>query len=81
VSELVELANELPVVNQINSEDIHDCGKQDDQMLITDVEIIDMLTGDKDNEDDDDLDEITPKISYTDGLKAIEEKILLGEKY
>lgn len=80
MSELVELANELPVDDQINSEDIRDWCNQDVQMEITDEEIIDMVTGAKDSEGDDNMDEITPKISYTDGLKSIDAALAFIEQ-
>lgn len=80
VSELVELANELPVGNPIEPNDIEEWLNADQQLELTDNNIADMVRKPDEDESEDDLDEVVPKISHSDGLKAIETTIAYIEQ-
>lgn len=80
MSELVELANELPVGNPIEPNDIEEWLNADQQLELTDNNIADMVRKPDEDESEDDLDEVVPKISHSDGLKAIETTIAYIEQ-
>lgn len=63
MSELVQIAKELLVEKQINIDDSHDLCNEDVQMENIDEKSIDLVNSTIGNEEDKDMNEITPKIS------------------
>ncbi|XP_046688283.1 uncharacterized protein LOC124374024 [Homalodisca vitripennis] len=69
--ELVNLCNHLPVAEPISAEDISEWINGDEDQALTDDVIIQMLNQPEDD-DNDEPDGATEKISHTEGLRTIE---------
>ncbi|KAG8266070.1 hypothetical protein J6590_079800 [Homalodisca vitripennis] len=74
--ELAQLANQLPCDQLIENEDIHMWCNKDAQMELSDDGILHIVN----NPQESDTDDITPKVSHSDGLKAIDAAIAYIEQ-
>uniref|UniRef100_A0A6P7GUH6 Jerky protein homolog-like n=1 Tax=Diabrotica virgifera virgifera TaxID=50390 RepID=A0A6P7GUH6_DIAVI len=79
VDSIANLANQLPVEQTIGNQDVIDWMNLDEEMGLTDDAIADLVLH-VTHEEEEDTDEITQKISHSDGFKSLEAALAYVEQ-